>query len=252
MDIRMDIRSFCNKMFGSMIVFVDPATGEPWFLGTEITTALGYVNLWGAISRHVDPEDIRRLNYKDVAPDIRSVIWAPSDFRPKVLVNESGMYALAFSSTLETAKEFRRWVTHTVLPEIRNNGGYILGQEELDPKEMEELRDSVRVLSDKVAYLKKRRRELRVEVSKLQQDKKDLKQKNKVCCSEAAEQMDYYIRLIQECADLEDEVQRMKNILHVRTVKSDVDEESEAERAKRKMYTVDREGFVVIKTDVDF
>ena len=65
--------------------------------------------------------------------------------------------------------------------------------------------------------------------------------------------MDYYIRLIQECADLEDEVQRMKNILHIRTVKKPgVDEDSEAERAKRKMYTVDREGFVVIKTDVDF
>lgn len=248
----MDIRSFCSEMFGAMVVFVDPATMEPWFLGTEITTALGYVNLWGAISRHVDPEDIKRLNYKDVDPDTRSAIWAPSDFRPKVLVNESGMYALAFSSTLETAKDFRRWVTHTVLPEIRRNGGYVLGQEDLDPKEMEELRDSVRALSDKVAYLKKRRRELRTEVSKLQQDKRDLKQKNKVCCSEAAEQMDYYIRLIQECADLEDEVQRMKNILHIRTVNG-VDEESEVEKARKRMYTVDREGFVIVKTDnVDF
>lgn len=67
--------------------------------------------------------------------------------------------------------------------------------------------------------------------------------------SEAAEQMDYYIRLIQECAELEDEIQRMKNILHIRTVKK-ASEESEVERAKKQMYTVDREGFIVIKKDI--
>ena len=61
--------------------------------------------------------------------------------------------------------------------------------------------------------------------------------------------MAYYIRLIQECAELEDEIQRMKNILHVRTIKK-TSEESEAEKAKEQMYTVDREGFIVIKKDI--
>ena len=41
------------------------------------------------------------------------------------LVNESGLYSLVLSSKLPTAKEFKRWVTHEVLPQIRRTGGYI-------------------------------------------------------------------------------------------------------------------------------
>lgn len=248
----MDIRTFMNQIFGTLHIMIDSQRGLCFF-AAEVLSYLGYSNPADILAKKVDAEDKWLLSYKECPPEFRSMIWTTTNLRSKVLINESGFYTLVLSSKLPEAQSFRRWVTHTVLPEIRKNGGYILGQEDLDPKELEELRDSVRALSDKVAYLTKRRRELRVEVSKLQQDKKDLKQKNKVCCSEAAEQMDYYIRLIQECADLEDEVQRMKNILHIRTVKKPgVDEDSEAERAKRKMYTVDREGFVVIKTDVDF
>lgn len=40
------------------------------------------------------------------------------------LINESGMYALIFSSKLESAKKFKRWVTSEVLPAIRKNGFY--------------------------------------------------------------------------------------------------------------------------------
>ena len=32
------------------------------------------------------------------------------------IINESGMYALVFSSKLPKAKEFKHWVTHEVLP----------------------------------------------------------------------------------------------------------------------------------------
>lgn len=245
----MDIREFTNSLFGAMTVLVDTDTKEPWFFGTEVAIYLGYSNVWDAISKHVDAEDIRKYTFKECPVEDRTRIWGPSDFRAKILINESGMYALAFSSRLPAAKDFRRWVTHTVLPEIRSNGGYILGQEDLDPKEMKELRANVHALSEKVVYLRKRRRELRTEVSQLRQDKRDLKQKNKMFRSEAAEQMAYYIRLIQECAELEDEIQRMKNILHVRTIKK-TSEESEAEKAKEQMYTVDREGFIVIKKNI--
>lgn len=44
------------------------------------------------------------------------------------IINESGVYSLIFSSRLESAKKFKRWVTAEVLPAIRKTGGYIAPQ----------------------------------------------------------------------------------------------------------------------------
>ena len=41
------------------------------------------------------------------------------------MINESGIYALIFNSRLKQAREFKHWVTHEVLPQIRRTGGYI-------------------------------------------------------------------------------------------------------------------------------
>lgn len=51
-------------------------------------------------------------------------------------VNESGLYSLIFGSKLESAKQFKRWVTSEVLPEIRKNGGYIRGNVDETPEEL--------------------------------------------------------------------------------------------------------------------
>ncbi|GAB0232183.1 hypothetical protein JPSP9_25770 [Staphylococcus pseudintermedius] len=40
------------------------------------------------------------------------------------IINESGLYSLIFSSKLESAKRFKRWVTSEVLPAIRKHGIY--------------------------------------------------------------------------------------------------------------------------------
>lgn len=50
------------------------------------------------------------------------------------VVNESGLYAAIIGSKKPEAKTFRKWVTSTVLPSIRKNGGYIAGQETDDPE----------------------------------------------------------------------------------------------------------------------
>jgi prophage antirepressor-like protein len=41
-------------------------------------------------------------------------------------VNEQGLYALVLSSRKREAKEFKRWVTHEVIPTIRKTGSYSL------------------------------------------------------------------------------------------------------------------------------
>ena len=48
----------------------------------------------------------------------------PSGKQRMTLINESGLYALIFSSKLESATEFKRWITSEVLPSLRKIGTY--------------------------------------------------------------------------------------------------------------------------------
>lgn len=41
------------------------------------------------------------------------------------LINESGVYALVFGSKLESARQFKRWITSEVIPSIRKHGAYM-------------------------------------------------------------------------------------------------------------------------------
>ena len=51
-------------------------------------------------------------------------------------VNEYGLYSLVLASRKREAKDFKRWITHEVIPSIRKNGGYIAGQETLSDEEL--------------------------------------------------------------------------------------------------------------------
>lgn len=105
------IQEFENEQFGSIrTVNLD---GEPWFVGKDVAEALGYVNPQKAIRTHIDDED------KTVS-DLFTVNGTKG-----ILINESGLYSLIFGSKLPSAKEFKRWVTSEVLPQIRKTGGYI-------------------------------------------------------------------------------------------------------------------------------
>ena len=84
------------------------------FVGKDVATALGYVNVLKAIRTHVDGED------KGV-----NELVTPGGTQRIIFINESGLYSLILSSKLPQAKAFKRWVTSEVLPQIRQTGGYI-------------------------------------------------------------------------------------------------------------------------------
>jgi prophage antirepressor-like protein len=63
---------------------------------------------------HVDEDDLTK----------REVIDSLGRAQLTNHVNESGLYALILSSTLPSAKVFKRWVTSEVLPAIRKTGKY--------------------------------------------------------------------------------------------------------------------------------
>lgn len=93
--------------------------GEPWFVGKDIATILGYKKPENAIANHVEDEDKTTTLIQGTGSNYKS---------KTVIVNESGMYSLIFSSQLFYAKRFKCWVTSEVLPAIRKTGSYQLPQ----------------------------------------------------------------------------------------------------------------------------
>lgn len=93
---------------------------EPYFVGKDVATILGYSNPQKAVRDHVDEED-KTLNET----------FTVNGTQP-VLINESGLYSLILSSKLPNAKKFKHWVTREVLPTIRKHGAYLTDQKAYD------------------------------------------------------------------------------------------------------------------------
>ena len=115
---------FRHPKFGNLRVLTDEK-GEPWFVGKVVAEVLGYKNPAEAVSDHVVSDDRKTLIFKDYSKTLLTKLWQGKDFRPKIIINESGLYSLILGSKLPAAIEFKHWVTSEVLPQIRRTGGYI-------------------------------------------------------------------------------------------------------------------------------
>ena len=107
------MKIFESPEFGRIRVVMGEA-GEPWFIGKDAAIVLGYSNVRDALYKHVDKEDKGVANCDSLGGRQKTTI-----------INESGLYSLILSSKLPRAREFKRWVTSEVLPQIRKTGGYI-------------------------------------------------------------------------------------------------------------------------------
>lgn len=106
-----DFSTYVKEEFGKVrgVLISD----EPWLIGRDVATILGYSNVNDAIWRHVDRDDQGIVKHD-----------TPSGEQNLVIINESGVYSLIFGSKLESAKRFKHWVTSEVLPSIRKHGAY--------------------------------------------------------------------------------------------------------------------------------
>ncbi|WP_078104451.1 BRO-N domain-containing protein [Mammaliicoccus sciuri] len=118
---------------------------EPYFVGKDVAEVLGYTNTRDALNRHVDDEDKKNLTSRNTTLEN-----LPN--RGLTAVNESGLYSLIFSSKLDSAKRFKRWVTSEVLPQIRKQGFYMtnsLVQEIVDnPQVIHYLAEQVAMINE--------------------------------------------------------------------------------------------------------
>lgn len=106
-----NIQSFVNENFGTIRTML--INDEPYFVGKDIASILGYTNTAKAIRDHVDTED-----------KLRERIFLSGQNREVIFVNESGLYSLILFSKMPMAKKFKRWVTTEVLPTVRKHGMY--------------------------------------------------------------------------------------------------------------------------------
>ena len=109
-EMSNELNVFTNDKFGE--VRTTTIDGEIWFVGKDVAKALKYTNPQKAIRDHVDEED-KTVNESFTVNGTKAV-----------LINESGLYSLTFSSKLPDAKAFKHWVTHEVIPSIRKTGQY--------------------------------------------------------------------------------------------------------------------------------
>ena len=105
-----EIKVFENAQFGSMRTM--EREGEPWFVAADVCKALEIVNNRDAIAR-LD-EDEKGVASTDT----------PGGKQEVAIINEPGLYSLVLGSRKPEAKEFKRWVTHEVLPALRQTGEY--------------------------------------------------------------------------------------------------------------------------------
>jgi anti-repressor protein len=126
---------------------------EPWWIANEVCKALQIKNPRDAVSR-LQNEDKSAVGIAD----------AIGRNQQTTVINEFGLYDLALVSRTEKAKQFKRWITHEVIPSIRKTGSYglpsnpkeqalLLATQLLESqKEIEQLEDYVKELTPKAKF----------------------------------------------------------------------------------------------------
>lgn len=110
-----DIQQFNFK--GNQLRTLTDNQGEPWFVAKDVCDILG-----------LGTEHLRRdLDEDEVTEATNLPNWqvGTNGGRIPLIISEPGLYKLIMRSRKPEAKEFQRWVTHEVLPQIRKTGGYI-------------------------------------------------------------------------------------------------------------------------------
>lgn len=100
--------------YGEQQVRTVLSEGEPWWVLTDVCRVLGL--------KRAD-STARKLDDDEKGTHLVSTLRGKQQV---ITVNESGLYAVILRSDKPEAKKFKRWVTHEVLPSIRQTGAYAM------------------------------------------------------------------------------------------------------------------------------
>lgn len=107
-----ELEVFTSEEFGQIRTVI--INDEPYFVGKDVASILGYKNSRVALQDNVDNED-----------RVVTKVTTSGGTQNTTVISESGLYSLVFGSKLPIAKKFKYWVTSEVLPTIRKTGGYV-------------------------------------------------------------------------------------------------------------------------------
>jgi len=109
---------------------------QPWFIAKDVCDILGINNVSLAVNGR---ERINKEGQKywsgglDDDEKLMLTVSISGQNREVLFVNEYGLYNLILKSHKPEAKQFKRWVTHDVIPSIRKHGAY------MTPEKIEEV-----------------------------------------------------------------------------------------------------------------
>ena len=103
-----DLQVFQNERFGAVRTVI--REGQPWFVAADVCRVLELSNPTVAVER-LEEDERAKLNLGRQGEG--------------TIVNEPGLYTLVLGSRKPEAKAFKRWITHEVIPAIRQTGGYV-------------------------------------------------------------------------------------------------------------------------------
>lgn len=117
------MKVFNHEQLGQIRCFMTN-DGKVFFLANDVAKGLGFRDA-NSMTRTLDDDE------KDT-----QIVRTPGGEQKMTVITESGFYHAAMKSRVEKAKEFRRWVTHEVLPQIARTGGYVPVKEDDTPEEL--------------------------------------------------------------------------------------------------------------------
>lgn len=129
---------------GNLVRMKTDQEEQYWFAGIDVCNILGYVNAYQKI-KTLDEDEYR----------LDRVIDGQGKQKETLTVNEFGLYSLILTSTKPEAKEFKRWITHEVLPAIRKAGRYTSDEEKAREDAIQKITAKLRKLNNEKEELQK-------------------------------------------------------------------------------------------------
>ncbi|MFK4167206.1 phage antirepressor KilAC domain-containing protein [Paenibacillus lautus] len=96
--------------YGNREVRTIVVDNQPWFVAKDVCSALD-----------IDTTQTRRLDEDEKGLRLIQTLGGEQEM---LTINEAGLYSLIIGSRKPEAKQFKRWITHEVIPSIRKHGVY--------------------------------------------------------------------------------------------------------------------------------
>lgn len=127
---------------------------EIWFVASDVTKILGYVNGKQAIIEHC------KGVYK------KYPLKTAGGMQELSIIDESGLYKLVLASKKPNAEKFKEWVASKVLPSIRKTGSYSVYQNQFKiPKTFSE---ALRLAADQADLIEEQNKKIQEDKPKVE------------------------------------------------------------------------------------